>query len=172
MDALATPSLAAENTGRGPGASGPAAGQFLAVSVLDQWLGLPVSEVRDVLRTARLTTIPAASPAIAGIMNLRGRVVTAIDLRRRLGLPPAAADTRPFNVVVDREGESYGLVVDRIGDVLSLAGSEIEAVPDNLDSVWRSMASGIHRMANGLLLTVDIGRLLDLDDARLRVRPF
>lgn len=172
MDALASPSFAAEKAADGTRALGTTAGQFLAVTVVDQWLGLPVSEVRDVLRTARLTTIPAASAAIAGIMNLRGRVVTAIDLRRRLGLPPAAADARPFNVVVDHRGEPYGLVVDRVGDVLSLASGDIEAVPDNLDSVWRSVASGIHRMANGLLLTVDIGRLLNLDDARTRARPF
>ncbi len=149
-----------------------AAGQFLTMAVHDQWLGLPVTEVRDVLRTARLTTIPAASEAIAGIMNLRGRVVTAIDLRRRLGLPPAVVDTQRFNVVVDHNGELYSLVVDRVGEVLSLQPEDIETTPDNIDAVWRSVAAGIHRMPNALLLTLDVGRLLDLDDGRLRTRAF
>ena len=151
--------------------SSTAAGQFLSVAVLDQWLGLPVAEVRDVLRTARLTTIPAASAAIAGIMNLRGRVVTAIDLRRRLGLPPAAADAPRFNVVVDHSGELYSLVVDRVGDVLTLNPGDIETTPDNIDPVWRSVTAGIHRMPSALLLALDVGRLLDLDDGR-RARAF
>lgn len=149
-----------------------AAGQLLAVAVHDQWLGLPVAEVRDVLRTARLTTIPAASAAIAGIMNLRGRVVTAIDLRRRLGLPPAAVDAQSFNVVVDHKGDLYSLVVDRVGDVLSLHPEDLEATPDNIDAVWRSVAAGIHRMPDALLLALDVGRLLDLEDGRLRTRTF
>lgn len=136
-------------------------GDFVVVKLGGQEFGIPVTEVRDVLRRQRITPVPLAPPAIAGLLNLRGRVVTAIDLRRRLGLPPgAAADAA--NVVVDLGGELYALIVDAVGDVVRIAEQSLEPVPRVLDPAWREVAAAVHPTEHGFTVLLDIARLLDL----------
>src|SRR3546814_8670073 len=103
--------------------------EYVSVTVASQRLGIPVLLVQDVLRAQPLTRIPLAPPEIAGSLNLRGRIVTAVDVRTRLGLPPRDKDAPFMNVVVEHDGELYSLIVDSVGDVLGLTSDTYESNP-------------------------------------------
>ena len=103
--------------------------QFVTLTLGDQLFGVPVLDVRDVLRAQAITRIPLASPEIAGSLNLRGRIVTVIDLRRRLNLPRAATGPSQMSVVIEREGDLYALLVDQVSEVLTLESSQFERNP-------------------------------------------
>jgi purine-binding chemotaxis protein CheW len=135
---------------------------FVTVVIAGQLFGIPVLQVRDVLGPQRITRVPLAPPEIAGSLNLRGRIVTAIDLRIRLGLPEAGDATSRMSVVVDHGGELYSLMVDSVGEVLSLSEASFERNPATLDAHWREIAAGIYRLDGKLLIVVDVGRLLEM----------
>ncbi len=101
-------------------ATANASQEYVTLTVANQLCGIPVLTVRDILGPQQVTRVPLAPPEVAGSLNLRGRIVTAIDLRRRLGLPPAEEGARPMSVVVDTMGEFYSLLVDQVGEVLAL----------------------------------------------------
>jgi purine-binding chemotaxis protein CheW len=107
--------------------------------------------------------VPLASPEIAGLINLRGRIVTLIDLRRRLGLGPREAGAECMAIGVEVHGESYGLLIDSIGEVLKLDGTAQEPKPANLDAALAEVATGIYRLENELLVIVDVDRVLDIE---------
>ncbi|HTZ81249.1 MAG TPA: chemotaxis protein CheW [Stellaceae bacterium] len=134
---------------------------FVSVTIADQLFGIPVLQVQDVLGTQRITRIPLAPPEVAGSLNLRGRIVTAIDIRTRLGLPPRSEGQQAMSVVVDYGGELYSMLVDSVGEVLSLAGSEAERNPATLDPIWRELSAGIFRLDGQLLIVLDVARVLD-----------
>jgi purine-binding chemotaxis protein CheW len=136
---------------------------FVTMRIGAQEFGVPVMQVRDVLRHQHLTPVPLAPRAIAGLLNLRGRIVTAIDLRERLGLPPLSADAETANIiVVEQDSEPYALVVDNVGDVLQIDERQFEAVPPVLDPRWRAVASAVFPTEAGLIVLLDIARLLDI----------
>jgi len=143
--------------------SGPH-GVYVTLTVADQLCGVPVSGVRDVLGDQAIHRIPLAPPEIAGSLNLRGRIVTAIDVRRRLRLPPAPPGTPRMSVVAERGGELYALLVDEVREVLSLPAGELAENPPTLGGAWAEHSSGIYRLADQLLVVLDIGRLLALAD--------
>lgn len=143
----------------------PAAGGFVTMTVAGQLFGIPVLQVQDVLGAQRLTRIPLAPPEVAGSLNLRGRIVTAIDVRTRLGLPQRPADMKGMSVVVDLNGELYSLVIDQVGEVLSLAKDTFEANPPTLDPRWREVSRGIYRLKGQLLVVIDVAQLLTLSRA-------
>jgi purine-binding chemotaxis protein CheW len=134
--------------------------ELVSVVLAGQRFGIPVLEVRDVLAPQRIARIPLAPPEVAGSLNLRGRIVTAIDLRIRLGLPPAGE--RAMSVVVDHAGELYSLLVDSVGEVLRLDESALERNPPTLDPQWRAVSAGIFRLEDGLLVLLDVARTLDI----------
>jgi purine-binding chemotaxis protein CheW len=133
---------------------------FLTLTVADQLCGVPVLVVRDVLGAQSITRIPLAPAEVAGSLNLRGRIVTAVDLRRRLGLPPRPPGEPGMSVVVERDAELYSLLVDQVGDVVPLARADRAANPPTLDPVWRDAAEGVHRMGDRLVILLDVERLL------------
>jgi purine-binding chemotaxis protein CheW len=136
---------------------------FLTLSVAGQSCGVPVLSVRDVLSSQSITRIPLARPEVAGSLNLRGRIVTAIDLRRRLDLPPRAADAAPpMSVVVEQGGELYSLLADSVGDVIPLPREGFSPNPPTLDPLWRDVSRGVHRDGNRLLILLDVERVLNL----------
>ncbi len=139
---------------------GPQTTEFLTIMIDRQMFGIPVLLVQDVLREQQVTRVPLAPPEVAGALNLRGRIVTAINVRRRLGLPDLPEGTKTMSVVVEHEHELYSLIIDRVGDVLSLPNRSFESVPPTMDSVWREIATGIYRIENQLMVVVDIARLL------------
>lgn len=138
---------------------------FVTLSVGGQLCGIPVGVVRDVLREQRITRIPLAPPEVAGSLNLRGRIVTAIDLSRRLALPPPAPGVPRMSVVVDRQGDLYSLLVDRVDEVLALPRAGLEPHPPTLDETWRAASCGVHRLSDRLMVVLDVERLLDLGGA-------
>jgi len=133
---------------------------YLSFRLGDQLFGLPLLSVQDVLDPRPLTRIPLAPPEVAGALNVRGRIITAIDVRSRLGLGPRPDESRYISIVVEHEDELYNLIVDAVGDVLELPASQYEANPPTLDAAWREFANGIFRLEDGLMLVVDVSRLL------------
>lgn len=135
---------------------------FVTVVTGGQLFGLPLERVRDVFVPRGLSTVPLAPPEVAGLLNLRGRIVTAIDLRRRLGLPPREDGATPVAVGIEERGELYALIVDRVGDVLRLAHSTYDSNPVNLDQRWGQVCSGVHRLERELMVVLDVDKVLDL----------
>ena|SRR5215510_1984786 len=136
--------------------------EYVTATVGGQLFGLPISRVQDVFAPDRLTRVPLAPPEIAGLLNLRGRIVTAIDLRRRLGLDAPAGDTPRMAIGVEWKGESYGLLIDVIGEVLKLPLSGREDNPVNLDPGLARVSAGVHRLDGRLLVILDVDRVLDI----------
>ncbi|HUN42861.1 MAG TPA: chemotaxis protein CheW [Acetobacteraceae bacterium] len=138
---------------------------FVTLTVAEQLCGIPVLGVRDILGEQTITRIPLAPPEIAGSLNLRGRIVTAIDLRRRLNLAPSPAGAPRMSVVAEQGGELYALLVDQVSEVMSLKGSAFERNPPTLPPAWARFSNGVYRLQDRLLVVLDVGRLLDLADA-------
>lgn len=134
--------------------------EYLSIHINDQMFGIPILQVQDVLGEQKITQIPLASSAIAGSLNLRGRIVTAIDVRKCLGLPRTETTSKDMSVVVEHNGELYSLIIDSIGDVLSLKIKDFEKNPATLDPLWRDISQGIFRLENNLLVVLDIPKLL------------
>ncbi len=135
---------------------------LVTLTVGDQLCGIPVLAVRDILGEQVITRIPLAPAEIAGSLNLRGRIVTAIDLRRRLRLPPAPAGQARMSVVAEQGGELYALLVDQVSEVLSLDASLFERNPPTLERSWAEFSTGIFRLDGRLLVVLDVSRLLAL----------
>ena len=138
---------------------------FVTMSIGNQLFGIPVLQVQDVLGPQRLTRIPLAPAEVAGSLNLRGRIVTAIDVRTRLGLPQRADDVKGMSVVVDLGGELYSLLIDQVGEVLSLPKQDFESNPPTLDPSWRDVSKGIYRLKDQLMVVIDVSQLLSFSRA-------
>ena len=135
---------------------------YVTLHVAGQLCGVPLEGVRDVLSEQAITRIPLAAPEIAGSLNLRGRIVTAIDLRRRLRLPPAEQGTTPMSVVTEQGTELYALLVDQVSEVMSLPARLFEQAPPTLAGGWAEFNAGVYRLAGQLLVVLDVDRLLAL----------
>lgn len=133
---------------------------YLTLTVAGQGCAIPVLLVRDVLGPQAITRIPLAPAEVAGSLNLRGRIVTAVDLRCRLGLPPRDPGTRPMSVVVEQAAELYSLQVDEVGEVVPLPAAAFEPNPPTLDPDWREVSRGVHRRDDRLLIALDVDRVL------------
>ena len=136
--------------------------EYVTVTIGGQLFGLPIGQVQDVFVPGRMTPVPLAPEEIAGVLNLRGRIVTAIDMRCRLGLPAQDLRQNSMAVGIDLNGESYGLISDAVGEVLKLRENTRETVPINLDSRLAQVAAAVHRLERELLVVLDVGRLLDV----------
>ncbi len=139
--------------------------QFVTFTIGSQLCGIPVLQVRDVLAPQEIAPIPLAPPAVAGSLNLRGRIVTSVDLRVRLGLPRRDAGQDRMNVVVEHYGDLYSLIIDSVSEVLELSSEKLERVPATLGASWRSFSNGIYRLDDGLLLVLDVDSVLDIGGA-------
>ncbi|WP_137045833.1 chemotaxis protein CheW [Pseudolabrys sp. FHR47] len=136
---------------------------YVTAMVGGELFGLPIGRVQDVFVPERLTRVPLAPPEIAGILNLRGRIVTLVDLCRRLGLERRSESAMAIGV--ELKGESYGLMIDQVGEVMSLDAADFERNPVNLDPKLAAVSSGIYRLEHHLLLVLDVDRLLDIAPA-------
>lgn len=138
---------------------------FVTVVTAGQLFGVKLERVRDVFVPQGLSSVPLAPPEVAGLLNLRGRIVTALDLRQRLGLPPHEADAKaPVAVGIEERGELYGLIADKIGDVLWLKASSYDANPANLDPRWAQVCSGVYRLDGDLMVVLDVEKVLDFSN--------
>lgn len=134
--------------------------QLLTFNLAGQKFGVPILKVNDVLGPQKITQMPLAPAAVAGVMNLRGRIVTAVDVRRCLRQPDRAAEQGGMSVVVEQKGELFSLIIDDVGDVLSLSREVFEPAPETLDVVWRDVSSGVYKLEDSILVVLDVGRLL------------
>ena len=135
--------------------------EYVTVTVGEQLFGLPIARVHDVFLPARVTRVPLARPEIAGVLNLRGRIITMFDMRSRLSLPPLKNSAERMAVGVEFRGEAYGLLVDSVGEVVRLLRSSRDPNPTHLDPSWATVTAGIHPLKGRLMVVLDIDRLLE-----------
>ncbi len=139
--------------------------EYVTFQIGSQTFGTSVLEVHDVFRPSKVTKVPLSKPDIAGVLNLRGRIVTAIDARARLGLPQREGDPDDIMAIgIEQNGESFGLIIDSVGEVVRLNENDMEQNPVNLDPIWASVSKGVHRMDDKLLIVMDIGRVLAVSE--------
>jgi purine-binding chemotaxis protein CheW len=136
--------------------------QYCTFRVGDLLLGVEVLRVQEVIRDQVLTPVPLAHRSVSGLINLRGQIVTAIDLRVRLGLAAAAGDEPKLNVVVQQDGDAVALRVDEIGDVAEVGAESFEPTPETVRGTLRDLVVGVHKLEGRLLLVLDIDRVIDL----------
>ena len=141
---------------------------YVTVMIGDQMLGMPIGRVHDVFIATQITPVPRAPAEIVGLFNLRGKVVTAICLRRRLGQKVSWTQDGDGRceltaVGIDHDGEAYALIVDAVGEVVRLDRSTLEGLPAHLDGSWSALATGVHRLENRLLVVLDMDAVLQID---------
>lgn len=136
--------------------------EYVTALIGGQLFGLPILRVQDVFAPERLTAVPLSQPEVAGVLNLRGRIVTLIDMRCRLGLGIREVGQQAMAIGVESRGESYGLLIDSVGEVLKLDNLAWEPNPTNLDARLASVSTGIYRLDNQLLMVLDVDRVLDI----------
>lgn len=139
--------------------------EYVTVKIGDQLFGAGVSEIREVFSPQGVTTVPRAPSEIGGLLNLRGRIVTAIDARRRLGLAPRSEGEPCMALGLEIGTELYGVLVDSVGEVMRLPIATLEATPSHLDSNWRTMLKGVHRLEGELMAVLDMRALIAVDAA-------
>lgn len=136
---------------------------LVSLFVAGQAFGVPVLSVQDVILQPPINNVPLAPTEVAGLLNLRGRIVTAIDLRRRLGLDARSADAPHMCVIVENGGELYALMVDDVGDVLWISSDRQEQAPPTLPPRWRQLCSALYQLDGELLLALRVDEVLSLE---------
>ncbi len=136
--------------------------QYATFFVADLFFGVDVMRVQEVLHFQQMTLVPQAPEIVEGLINLRGQIVIAIDMRRRLGLPPRPGGQLPMNIVVRSEDGAVSLLVDEIGDVLDVDTATYEQPPENLDPSAREIIRGVYKLKDRLLLLLDAQRTTEL----------
>lgn len=136
---------------------------FCTFHVGDLYLGLEVERIQEVLRDSVVTAVPRAPSAIRGLINLRGQIVTAVDLRTRFGLPSSDAGGTSTLLVLDGADELLSLVVDRVGDVVTVEDDHFEEPPDTLKSDSRRLIRGAYKLEHRLLLVLDADHAFHLE---------
>jgi purine-binding chemotaxis protein CheW len=137
-------------------------GQFCTFFLDGHFFGVPGQRVQEVIRYQEMTRVPLVPPVVRGLINLRGQIVTAIDLRKRLGMTERPASQLPMNVVVRTGDGAFSLLVDEIGDVIEVTEKSFERPPETLQGVAREMIRGVHKMPERLLLLLDTERVVDV----------
>jgi purine-binding chemotaxis protein CheW len=143
--------------------------QFATFFLDGLYFGVEVLRVQEVIRYQQMTRVPLAPHAVEGLINLRGQIVTAIDLRRRIGLPARAGDRLPMNVVVRTDDGALSLLVDEIGDVVETQADQFEPVPDLVKGKAADLVTGVYKLKNRLLLILDVERTVAVDEGRAAV---
>jgi len=139
--------------------------QFCTFSLDGKLFGVPVPQVQEVIRFQEMTRVPLAPHVIAGMINLRGQIVTAIDLRRRLGMRARDEEQKPINVVVRCEDGAVSLLVDEIGDVIEVDQESFEPPPETMGPAARQVIRGVHKLPGRLLLVLDTERAVEVNGA-------
>ncbi|QDU78420.1 Chemotaxis protein CheW [Polystyrenella longa] len=134
--------------------------QYVSFWVDNQLLGVPVNSVQEVLNPQSIARTPKSRAEIAGLVNLRGQIVTALDLRRRLGLPPFESEQGSMNVVIRNKNEPFSLLVDEVGDVINVSRDLMKSVPPTLDARWRDVTTGVFRLDDRLFVILNIDAIL------------
>ncbi len=142
--------------------------QYCTFWVAGFYFGVSVRGVQEVLRYQEMTAVPLSRHTVEGLINLRGQIVTAIDMRRRLTLPERESGTLPMNVVLTEEGSGVSLLVDEIGDVLEVEESDFEPPPETLDPSVRQLIRGVYKLEGRLLLELDTNKTVSLESSETK----
>lgn len=134
--------------------------EYVTLTIGDQLFGLHIDEVHEVFSANQITRVPLAPPAIKGLLNLRGRIVTAVCLRTVLGMPEAVDMSERMAIGVESNNEPFALLVDHIGDVMRLSAATHEANPIHLDGNWQDLSRGVHRLETTILVVLDLERII------------
>jgi len=137
--------------------------QLVTMIVDNQLFGIPILQVQDIVEASKITPVPLAPSAIAGVLNLRGRIVTVVDLRKLLGNYEEVPWDSQMGVTVEYKGDLYTLLVDAIGDVRTLPKRDFDKAPSTMEDKIRRLCSGIYRLRGNLLVVLDVGRILHND---------
>lgn len=137
--------------------------EYVTAYLAGQLVGIPVLDVHDVLKAQKLTPVPLAPDSIAGVMNLRGKIVTAVDLRTHLGFEPREEDEPYMSVVIEYKDVPYSLMIDKVGDVISVPSGAFERNPVTLDSRLKDVSNGVYQLEDALLIILDVDKLLNFD---------
>ncbi len=129
----------------------------------DLYLGVDVLDVQEVLYHQEITEVPGSHETVSGLINLRGQVAAALDLRVRFQLPPRSEGNQPVHVVVRSDGEAVSLLVDEIIDVTDVQIEDFEGAPDTVPAATRDLIKGAYKLQDRLLFTLDIDRTVQLD---------
>ncbi|MFM9890262.1 MAG: chemotaxis protein CheW [Rickettsiales bacterium] len=148
-------------SGQGGAIAAAATQEFVTMRIGKQLFGISVLAVQDVLRRQTIAPVPLSPSVVAGSLNLRGRIVTAIDMRARLELGPYPQPDTIMMAVVEYQHELFALMIDQVGDVLQLAMNRFEKVPSNMDATWRGMAAGVFKLEGELLVILDVASVID-----------
>lgn len=133
--------------------------QYVTFYLNDQAFGISVLKVHDILKIDTQNSVPLAPKEVAGLINLRGRVVTSISMRRYLNLPELETGVRPMSIVLEHNNDFYNFMVDRVTEVKMIATRSLEPVPPTLDPRWQSIASGVFRLNEELLVILNIDQI-------------
>jgi purine-binding chemotaxis protein CheW len=136
--------------------------QFCTFYLNKLLFGVELQGVQEVIRNVNVTPVPLAPGAVSGLVNLRGQIITAVDLRRQLEFEPRPADSKPMNVVVRSEDGAVSLMVDSIGDVIEVQESSFEVPPETLQGKVRSMILGVHKLDGRLMHVLDISKACEM----------
>ena len=136
--------------------------QFCTFFLDRLFFGVPVEKVQEIIRYQYMTRVPLAPTEVGGLINLRGQIVTAIELRQRLELPPRPREQDPLNVVVCTRDETVSLLVDEIGDVLEVTEDLFERPPDTLTGKVRELIRGAYKLQDSLLLILDVEKVVNV----------
>ena len=140
--------------------------QFATFTLNSLFLGVDVLKVQEVIRYQEMTRVPTAPSMVEGLINLRGQIITAIDLRLRLDLPPRRPDQLPMNVVVRTDDGALSFLVDEIGDVVEIADESFERIPETVTGVVRELVTGVYKLQGRLLLILDTEKAANLPAAQ------
>ena len=136
--------------------------QYSTFRVADMFMGIELTRVQELLRFQEMTSVPLAPRAIEGLINLRGQIVTALDVRRILGLPAVESEEKlPMNIVIQSEGGPVSLLVDEICDVLDVPLAASTPLPENMPALQKDLIEGVYQLDSGLLLILNTDRVLD-----------
>lgn len=136
--------------------------QFSTFLLADNWYAIDVLQVQEIIRSQQMTAVPLASPVISGLINLRGQLVTALDLRRRLNLPPRTDGADPMNVVIRTDEGPVSLLVDEIGDVVHIDDKDLEPPPETVSEELRALVSAVARLDGRLLLLLKLEAVVEV----------
>lgn len=134
--------------------------EYVTVTIGGQLFGVEVCDIREVFSPQDVTPVPRAPDEIAGLMNLRGRIVTAVDARRRLGIAPRAEGDPVMALGLEEGAELFGVLVDEVGEVMRLKADTLEPSPAHLEPRWRALLRGVHRLDDNLLAVLDVRALI------------
>ncbi|BET69661.1 chemotaxis protein CheW [Opitutales bacterium ASA1] len=139
--------------------------QYSTFRLAENWYAVDVLQVQEIIRPQEMTRVPLASPVVSGLINLRGQLVTALDLRRRLDLAPRTDGREPMNVVIRTAEGPVSLLVDEIGDVFEIDSKDLEVPPETVEPGLRALLTSVARLDGRLLLLLDLEAVMELSPA-------